>query len=105
MSQSAHHIASGFDAAGLGLAGVLHRARQDRVAAQAYADAVQQDRNVTAANRAARAVDALHRVLSATQAENVALTQENARLQRELAASRAETLRAKGLLVRVMRAA
>ncbi|KQP91666.1 hypothetical protein [Methylobacterium sp. Leaf117] len=105
MSISAHSIAAPFDAGAQGLAGVLFRARQDRLAAQAHADAVQQDRNITAATRAARAVDALRRVLFATQAENVALTQENARLQRELAASRAETLRAKGLLVRVMRAA
>lgn len=102
---TAHSIASGFDDAGLGLAGVLHRARQDRLAAQAHADAVQQDRNITAANRAARAVDALRRVTFATQAENTALAQENAQLKRELAAARAETLRAKGLLVRVMRAA
>lgn len=105
MSISSHNIASGFDAGAQGLAGVLLTARQDRLAAQAYADAVQQDRNISAANRASRAVDALRRVLTATQAENAALVSENARLQRELAASRAETLRAKGLLVRVMRAA
>ncbi|MCJ2009488.1 response regulator receiver protein [Methylobacterium sp. J-092] len=105
MSISAHAIAAPFDAAGLGLAGVLNRARQDRLAAQAYADAVQQDRNITAANRAARAVDALRRVLVATRSENAALAQENARLQRELASAKAETLRARGLLVRHMRAA
>lgn len=104
MSISAHNVASAGDGLAYGLAAVLHRARQDRLAAQAYADAVQQDRNITAANRAARAVDALRRVLSATQAENAALTQENARLQSELASAKAETLRAKGLLVRVMRA-
>lgn len=105
MSISSHAIAAPFDGAAQGIASVLFRARQDRLAAQAYADAVQQDRNLNAANRASKAVDALRRVTFATQAENAALAQENARLQRELDASRAETLRAKGLLVRVMRAA
>ncbi|GJD46556.1 hypothetical protein AFCDBAGC_4438 [Methylobacterium cerastii] len=105
MSISAYNIAAPFDAAGLGLAGVLHRARQDRLAAQAHADAVQANRNLTAATRAARAVEALRGVLFATQAENAALDQENAELKRALAVARAETLRAKGLLVRHMRAA
>lgn len=105
MSQTPHAIVAPFDAAGLGLAGVLHRARQDRLAAQAHADAVQANRNINASQRAARAVEALRGVLFATQAENAALVSENARLQRELTASKAETLRARGLLVRHMRAA
>lgn len=105
MSISSHNIAAGFDMGAQGLAGVLFRARQDRLAAQAYADEVQANRNLTAANRASKAVEALRQVLFATQAENTALVTENARLQRELAASKAETLRARGLLVRHMRAA
>jgi beta-glucosidase-like glycosyl hydrolase len=96
---TAHSIAQGFDDAGLGLAGVLQRARQDRVIAQAQADEAQAARNLTAVDRVRRVVESFKRLITATQIENAALADENASLKTELARANARALKAEGMIL------
>ena len=103
MSISAHSIAAPFDAAGQGLAGVLHRARQDRLALQAQADEIQASRNLTAVARAASAMRVLGRLVLAYRSEVAALDAENARLRGELSRMRSRALEAEGRLVRIQK--
>ena len=97
---NAHQIAAPFDMAAQGLAGVLSRAREDRIALQSEADAVQAQRNVTAVQRALRVMGVLGRLVLAYRAEITAHESEAARLRRELAAMRSRALEAEGRLVR-----
>lgn len=100
MSISSHNIAAPFDMAGQGLAGVLHRARQDRIALQQEADAVQAERNTNAVQRALRVMGTLGKLVLAFRAEVDALEGDNARLKRELAQMRSRALEAEGRLTR-----
>lgn len=88
---SAHSIASGFDRAGLSLAGVAASCIQDARNRQAALDAEQADRNLSATQRVAVAVARQRAALQDAVDEVAVLRAENARLQRELAASRAAT--------------
>ena len=100
MSISAHNVASCGDGLAYGLAGVLSRAREDRIALQAEADAVQAQRNVTAVQRALQVMKVLGRQVVAFRAEVSALEGDNARLKRELAQMRSRALEAEGRLTR-----
>lgn len=99
MSISSPSIAQGFDMAAQGLAGVLFRARQDRVFAQAQADEAQAARNMNAVDRVRRVVDALKRLVVVTQVENAALVDENIALRAELARANAHATRAEGMIL------
>jgi len=88
---SAYSIAGSFDRAGLCIASVAAGFAADARAKQAAVDAEQADRDLSAAQRAARAVARQRAELQASVDENAALKAQVARLQRELAASRAAT--------------
>jgi hypothetical protein len=103
MSISSHHIAADFDMGAQGLAGVLHRARQDRLALQAQADEIQASRNLTAVARAAAAMRVIGRLVLAYRSEVAALDAENARLKGELSRMRSRALEAEGRLVRIQK--
>lgn len=100
MSITPHSIVTPFDLGGQGLAGVLHRATQDRIALQAQADDIQAQRNVTAVQRALNVMGVLGRLVLAYRAEITAHEGEAARLRRELAVMRSRALEAEGRLVR-----
>lgn len=100
---SAHNIASGFDRAGLGLAGVAASFIQDARARQAAVDEEQAYRNLSAAQRAAVAVARQRAALQDAVDENAALKAENARLQRELAAARQQVVAQQSETVRIKR--
>lgn len=104
MSISSHHIAQGFDAGAQGLAGVLHRARQDRLALQQAADENQASRNLTAVAKASGAMRILGRLVLAYRAEVTALDAENARLKAEFSAMRSRALEAEGRIIRLQKA-
>ncbi|WP_311274034.1 response regulator receiver protein [Methylobacterium sp. WCS2018Hpa-22] len=100
MSLTPHSIVAPFDMGGQGLAGVLFRARQDRIALQAQADAVQAERNVNAVQRTLNVMGVLGRLVLAFRAENTALEQTNAALKADLARMRSRALEAEGRLTR-----
>lgn len=104
MSISSHNIAQGFDAGAQGLASVLFRARQDRLALQQAADENQASRNLTAVAKASTAMRLLGRLVLAFRSEVSALDAENARLKGELSAMRSRALEAEGRLVRLAKA-
>lgn len=104
MSISSHNIAQGFDMGAEGLASVLYRARQDRLALQQAADENQAARNLSAVAKAASAMRILGRLVLAFWSEVAALDAENARLKRELSCMRSRALEAEGRLVRVQKA-
>lgn len=101
MSICSHSIAQNFDIAGQGLASVLFRARQDRLALQQAADENQAARNITAIAKASAAMRILGRLVLAFRSEVAALDQENARLKAELSRMRSRALEAEGCLVRL----
>jgi hypothetical protein len=86
-----------------GLAGVLHRARQDRLALQQAADENQAARNLTAVAKASSAMRILGRLVLAFQSEVATLDAENARLKGELSRMRSRALEAEGRLVRIQK--
>lgn len=99
---NAHAIANTFDAAGLTLAGVFHGCMEDARARQDAVDHDQALRNASATQRAVYAVERQRAALVATQRENAALRDENARLRAELALMRTRALRAEGRVRQVM---
>lgn len=115
----AHQIASDFDRAGLGLAGIAAGFIQDARIRQAELDHDQSLRNVSAAGRAMVAVTRQRAALQAAVDEAADLREQVARLQQALATARAETataraetarmrqrtLRAEGLVLRAARSA
>lgn len=88
---TAHQIASGFDRAGMALAGVAAGCFADARARQAAADEEQAYRNASAGQRAVRAAIRQRAELQAAVDEAASLRAEVARLRRELAASQAAT--------------
>ncbi|MDH2309168.1 response regulator receiver protein [Methylobacterium brachiatum] len=115
----AHNIASDFDRAGLGLAGIAAGFIQDAQQRQADRDYEQSLRNQSAAGRAMAAVTRQRAALQVSVDEAADLRQQVARLQRELAAARAQAaaaraetaqmhrraLKAEGLVLRAARTA
>lgn len=100
---SAYQIATTFDRAGMSIAAVAARFAADARARQAAVDAEQYDRDMSAAERARRAVARQRAALQDAVDENASLKVQVARLQKELAASRAATASAETRVVAAQR--
>ena len=92
---TAHDVASGFDRAGMSLAGVAAGCFADARARQAAVDEEQAYRNASAGQRAVRAAQRQRAEHQAAVDEAAALRAGVARLQRALDASQSQTAAAK----------